>query len=492
MTTVSRVMQVPRRLLTPETLVMYEILAAIKARESFWTYRQYMNPGMKLGWWQRRVARELTHFYHDFAAGKAPIMLFQAPPQHGKSWTVIDFICWLSGRLPDTKTIYGSFSDRLGVRANLRVQRSLNSEKYQRAFPETQLAASALGPLGGYVRNQSVLEFMYRGSFRNTTVLGSVTGESLDLGVVDDPIKGRAEANSPAARDKVWDWFTDDFFSRFSETAGLIMMMTRWHVDDPAGRLIAHFGKERVKVVSFPAIATEDEQYRVKGEALFPEFKSKDFLLKRKVLMRQANWEAVYQQSPIIQGGGIFPIEKFSTVRNIDRKQIKRSVRYWDKAGTEGGTGAQTAGVLMHLMKDDTYVVDDVITGRWSALKRESIIKQRAELDRAAYGANVSVWVEQEPGSGGKESAENTVRQLAGFKARADKVTGSKETRADPYAAQVEGGNVKLREAEWNKEFIDQHELFPNGKLKDIVDAAAGAFAKLIVGGYDSSMSWVR
>ena len=69
------------------------------------------------------------------------------------------------------------------------------------------------------------------GSFRNTTVEGSITGESLDLGIIDDPIKGRKDANSLIKRNTAWDWFTDDFFTRFSEKAGMLLILTRWHID---------------------------------------------------------------------------------------------------------------------------------------------------------------------------------------------------------------------------------------------------------------------
>ena len=110
-----------------------------------------------------------------------------------------------------------------------------------------------------------ILEFLNTdGYFRNSTVLGSITGEALDIGVVDDPIKGRVEANSPNIRDKVWMWLTDDVFTRFSEQGALLMIMTRWHVDDPAGRLIDHFG-DRVTIARYPAIAEEDEKYRRAG-----------------------------------------------------------------------------------------------------------------------------------------------------------------------------------------------------------------------------------
>ena len=90
------------------------------------------------------------------------------------------------------------------------------------------------------------------GSFRATTVMGQINGMGLDLGVIDDPIKGRAEAQSEVTREKTWNWLTDDVLSRFSEHAGLIMIMTRWHVDDPAGRLIEHFRSRSVSRSALP------------------------------------------------------------------------------------------------------------------------------------------------------------------------------------------------------------------------------------------------
>jgi hypothetical protein len=159
-------------------------------------------------------------------------------------------------------------------------------------------------------RNFDMLEFVgHEGYFRNTTVLGSITGEALDLGIIDDPIKSRAEASSENARDKAWNWLTDDVFSRFADKAALLLIGTRWHIDDPAGRMIEHFG-DRVQIARFPALAEHDEVHRKMGEPLFPELKSLDFLLERKKLYTSGSWEALYQQNPIITGGGVFPIER--------------------------------------------------------------------------------------------------------------------------------------------------------------------------------------
>lgn len=480
-----------------EDLSLYDTFHQAEAREDFYAYRKFMMPELITGWYQARVAKALMEFYEEWVAGLAPVLVLMAPPQHGKSRQVIDFISWASGHQPDTKSIYAAYSDQLGMVANGIIQRAYASEKWRAVFDLNLLNLEGRRGSGGKANSDVIEHYGHLGSFRNTTVNGQITGMGLNLGVIDDPMKGRAEANSLVIRDKTWNWFTDDFFSRFAEEAGMIMMMTRWHLDDPVGRFIEKF--PNAKVLRFPAIgkwdditeewiATEFEQ----GTALFPEFKSKKFLAKRKKLYTASSWSSLYQQHPVVAGGGEFPIEKFKVVREVPIKEVVRSCRYWDKAGTEGhAAGAYTCGVLMHLLQDGTTLIEDVIRGHWSALPREARIRQTAELDNR--NRLVETYVEQEPGSGGKESAEATVRSLRGYKVFADRATGKKEIRCEPYAAQVQAGNVAVLKADWNKPFWDEHEMWPNGKTKDQVDAAGAAFLKLTVrkSTYDSTMRWV-
>ena len=397
-------------------------------------------------------------------------------PTHN-SRAVIDFTSWVSGKLPDMETFYASFSDRLGIRANLRLQRTYDSERYKQIFPDLRIASPENKDSHGFTRNRSLLEYVGReGLFRNTTINGAITGESIGLGVIDDPLKGRKEANSLTIRDSVWDWLTDDFFTRFHENAGLLVATTRWHLDDPAGRLILEM--PGVRVLNFPAIAEQGiedagSKHRKIGEPLFPEHKSLEFLMKRKALLTNHNWLSLYQGQPIQVGGGLIKVENLK-ITFACPEGLNSRVRYWDKAGTEGG-GAFTAGVKVGKLDDGRFIILDVISGQWTAMRREKRILQTAQLD----GIGVQIGVEQEPGSGGMESAENTIRMLAGYSCYADKVTDSKDIRAEPFAAQVEAGNILLLQAEWNKDFIAECETFPDGKFKDMVDAAVGAFQKL-------------
>lgn len=443
-----------------------------QAREEFPAFRRYIHPDMKWGWFVQDTSLHLQQFYEDLVAGKRPKLALQAPPQHGKSLAVVDFMAWVAGRNPDLLSIHASFSDDLGVRTNLDLQRTIASPRYQQIFANTRIGVN------GATCNNNHIEFAgHAGSFRNVTVNGAINGRALNLGVIDDPVKGRAEAQSLPMRDRIWSWFTDDFGSRFAKDSAMLIVMTRWHRDDLLGRLIAR--DPTVKVLRYPALAEVRDEFRDVGEALFEEFKPREMLLERRRMLTQASWESLYQQNPIVAGGGIFPIEKLTCVPIFDRNQTAKSVRFIDKAGTQGGEGAYTAMVLMHKMRDNTFVIEHVERGRWGALEREQRIKAIAARDRENIKGPYEIVVEQEPGSAGKESAEATIRNLVGFRVFADRVTGSKEVRAEPFAAQVQGGNVFLLAGNWIDAFREEAECFPMGKFKDQVDAASGAFARL-------------
>jgi predicted phage terminase large subunit-like protein len=184
-----------------------------------------------------------------------------------------------------------------------------------------------------------------------------------------------------------------------------------------------------------------------------------------------------FLQTPIPRHGGMFKTERLK----LDTPNVRflQLVRYWDKAGTKDA-GCYTAGVLMGRDGWGKFWVLDVVRGRWDSAEREAVIKATSEQDRAAYaGMSYMVGIEQEPGSGGKESAESTIRNLAGFVVRANRPSGDKAMRADPFSSQVNGGNVMLKTGEWNKAYIDELRYFPASRYKDQVDASSGAFSLL-------------
>ena len=385
------------------------------------------------------------------------LMLF-LPPRHGKSQlATVRYPVWRLLRDPRMSVIVGAYNQTL-------------AETFSRASRRIAREVLALDD-----ERNAAAQWMTRagGIFRAVGVGGGVTGQGASLIVIDDPVKSREEANSAAYRDRVWNWYRDDLYTRLEPGGAVILIMTRWHEDDLAGRILASEDAASWEVVNLPAEAEADDALgREPGAALWPARFDVDDLARIRRVLGSASYTALYQQRPMPAEGGMFRREWFDVVQEVPA--TARKVRYWDKAGTEND-GDFTAGVLLAVDGDGVYYVCDVARGQWSALQRERVIRQTAEMD----GTAVPVWVEQEPGSGGKESAAATIRALAGWTVRAERVTGDKMTRAMPLAAQCEARNVKLVRGAWNAALLDELTVFPQGKHDDQVDALSGAFAKL-------------
>ena len=278
-----------------------------KSRVNFLAYRQYLRHGSFLyNWFIIDLCRQFQQFYVDYRAGKRPVLLISVSPQHGKSWCATDFISWIAGLDPTLRIIYASYSDVLGKRCNNAQKRIMASPKYKKIFPGTNLSVTGRSALktSTHLEYVDMNDLATGGQFRNTTINGSVTGESLDIGIIDDSVKGREQAESMVISNKIWDWYTNDFGTRFSDHAGLVVIMTRWTPHDLVGRIL-ETGVEAT-VVNYPAIATDDETHRDTGDPLFPELKSLQFLEKQKKVMSERDFEALYQGAPTVKDGNIF------------------------------------------------------------------------------------------------------------------------------------------------------------------------------------------
>lgn len=455
-----------------------------KSRRDFYTYRRYMNHRAKVGWFYKSITSELQKFYDEFIEGKKPKLIIQAPPQHGKSEAIVDFIGWLSGKHPDKRSIYASFSERLGVRANLKMQRSMATEKYKKVFPDVRLNDKNITTVSGQsLRNKEILEFVgHEGYFRNTTVQGSITGEGLDLGLIDDPLKGREAANSATMRQKVWDWFTDDFFTRFSEDAGLLMILTRWHIDDPAGRMIDTFG-DKIRVVKYEAIAKQDEEHRMEGEPLFPELKSLDFILERKSTMPKANFEALYQQSPIIQDGEVIRLDWFKWWESLPK--LKETSIFVDTAQKKGEKNDYTVAQLwgadyegniylldMIRLKETAPVAQRQIEAFYYKHEARNDFKKMYVEDKSSGSTMIQVWTERK------------------IKVEAIQRSTDKEQRMNIYGGYIEMGRVYLNSQVKNIDNLtDEAIAFPNGVHDDTLDPMMDAIQRYCVGKRSGGLS---
>ena len=417
---------------------------------------------------------EVCEYLEAISRGEIRKLIINIPPRHMKSLTVSVFWpCWEWIDKPWMRWLFSSYAEDLSKRDSQKCRRIIQSPWYQQNWGDKVRVESD--------QNQKQrFENTATGVRIATSVNALGTGEGGNRIVVNDPHNVR-DVEYEVKRISTLHWWDESMSTRINDPkiAAKIIIMHRSHENDLTGHILE---KERNYVhLCLPARYEKDhpsryvkDPRREEGELLWPERYGEKEQSDIEGEMGSYAVAGQMQQRPSPRGGGMFKVERFKIVNAITMAKVEKKVKYWDKAGTEGG-GAYSAGVLMYRMKDKTYIIPDVQRGQWSAGEREARIRQTAEID----GKDVIVWVEQEPGSGGKESAEATVKNLAGFVIKAERVTGSKEARATPYAVQVEAGNVSLLKGEWNREFIDEHEKFPMGKYKDQVDAAAGAFNKL-------------
>lgn len=226
----------------------------------------------------------------------------------------------------------------------------------------------------------------------------------------------------------------------------------------------------------------------VKGELLCPD-RYGDEEVDRITRSLRHKAAGQLQQQPIAPEGDRFKRQWFKTASvselPADFFSKAKAVRYWDKAGTEGG-GDWTAGVLVAQYGGKFYVYD-VIRGQWGAANRKLHMKQTSERDRSLF-ENYVIWQEQEPGSGGKESAELTESELSSMKVRTEKVTDPKKVRYDGWEEELDcvtnprHPTVYLVEGAWNEEFINEHISWrweDKNPTDNQIDAASGAYTKL-------------
>lgn len=378
------------------------------------------------------------------------------------------FPAWCWTRDASSRFICASHTQRLSLNLARKCRNVVQSKKYMMLFPEVVLATEG----------SEEIETTKGGMRFATSIGGTVTGMHADIQIVDDPIDPqgtRSEIDILAAKE----WFNETLFSRKTRQEGvpLILIMQRLHQADPTGFILER--SDPVKHICLPAELTEDVKPKhlrmlYKDDLMDPVRLSKANCESARRVLGDVAYAAQYLQRPVPREGALFKIGGLRIEETTASPTFVRIVRYWDKAATEGD-GAFTVGVKMAVDKDGYFWILDVVRGQWEAAYREKVIELTAALD----GKGVLIGVEQEPGSGGKESAQATVRRLAGYRVKVDRPTGDKILRADPFAVQVNGGNVRLLRAGWNREYIEEMQFFPYSKNKDQIDASSGAFAIL-------------
>jgi len=218
------------------------------------------------------------------------LMIFM-PPRHSKSETVsIQFPAWVVGRDKDKNIIEASYASSLATDFGRQVRNLIKAPEYSNVF-DTQLSEDS--------EAKDKWNTDGRGAYNAVGVGGAVTGKGADIFIIDDPVKNRQDAESQVIQEGVYDWYKSTALTRLSPEGAMIVVMTRWHLNDLAGKILADAEEGEWDVVSLPAIAIEDEEHRKEGEALWPTYFSLDNLNTKKRNIGIYEWNALYQQNPV-------------------------------------------------------------------------------------------------------------------------------------------------------------------------------------------------
>ena len=256
-----------------------EILRRREARHSLLAFIRYINPDYIVSDFAREVCAALERFIDDCMAGRRPVLILQAPPQHGKSDIVSRFLpAYVFGHYPDLRIAGLSYAKDLASDMNRDVQRIMMGPEYFKLFPKSSLNNKRVVYNETEAkRNSETFELVgHRGAYVGQGVGGPLTGKRVDFGIIDDPIKNSKEALSATVKESVWKWYGSTFLTRLSKNAGHIIMATRWATDDLSGRVIEH--NPRAKLLSFPAVSEA-------GEALVPDLHPIEKLLETKQIL---------------------------------------------------------------------------------------------------------------------------------------------------------------------------------------------------------------
>jgi hypothetical protein len=261
-----------------------------QARKSLVDFSIATNRNYKPNWHHEIIADALERVER----GEIKRLMIFVPPRHGKSALAsINFPAWYLGRNPTKEVITASYSSELAQDFGSKTRELVSDQIFSDIFGVTLKQDEKAK--AKWLTDQ-------KGSYTSVGVGGAITGRGADILLIDDPFKNREEAESITIRNKVWDWYTSTAYTRLEKGGAVVLIMTRWNLDDLGGRLLKQMeeGGEAWEIIDFPAIANKDEKNRKAGEALWPQKYDLEALENIKRTIGIYDWTALYQQSPVL------------------------------------------------------------------------------------------------------------------------------------------------------------------------------------------------
>tara|TARA_B000000460_G_C21534586_1_gene402516 strand:- start:493 stop:2124 length:1632 start_codon:yes stop_codon:yes gene_type:complete len=424
-------------------------------------------------------------------------VLITMPPRHAKStFGTILFPSWFMGRDPKRQVMSSSYNSQLAMDFGRQIRSIVEDKKISQVFPSFVLSQDS--------RAADVWRTDVGGTYYGVGVGGTTSGRPANLLIVDDPIKSREDAESMTQRNKTWNYYTSALATRLQPLPDgtppkQIIILTRWHPDDLAGRLMqtADWGEGRWKHINFPAVgvskgkkiskvdlpeghpqkmepgslhkvtASKRHIYEEEEHALWPErFPLED--LKRRERLNKREFASLYQQRPYIEGGNLIKSEWWRFYpEDLKPENFMSVVIGVDTAFKKTETSDYSAFVIGGLDRNGDIYIIDVMRGKWDFPE----LKQRLiQLNNRWRGKALRAIYVEDKASG--QSVVQELKRQSGMSIIPYKVVHDKVSRVSAILPLIQGGRVFLPEnAKWIDDFMDETVTFPNGMYDDQVDA---------------------
>jgi len=453
-------------------------LARRKLRtRSLLEFTRHFTPSYHVGWFHKELCDTLDAFIDAVEQGRRPRLIVEVPPRHGKSQIISRcFPAFALGKNPNWEIVTATYSQPLADSFGKYVRNILNSPDYQDLFPD-----SPVNPASNAANNVQVGDF---GSYYAVGVEGSLTGRGAHILIIDDPVKDRADADSETVRNSTWDWYSSVARTRVAPGGGVIVLQTRWHEDDLAGRL-QRLAKESSEadqwmVLSYPAIALHDEKNRKTGEPLDP---GRWPLVELELIRGSASprdWNALYQQRPVPDDGIFFSKTMLDQSRYLlpELPPLKDMTFYvsCDLAISEKQDADYTVIGTVGVDRDGRmWLMDDLVRARLTSFDIVEAMLQKVKKYKA-----VALIVER--GHISKSIGpllKKRMFELKLFPTIYDPVPHrDKMARAAALQGRMQQGMVKMPDTpRFQNDIFPEFMAFPAGMNDDVVDMLAHAAA---------------
>ncbi len=414
--------------------------------------------------------------------GQIKRLLINVPPGCMKSLTTnVFWPAWEWGPqgMSRLRYISASYEKGLATRDLVRGRDLIQSEWYHRLWPIE-------------FKDDQNLKTYYQNSEQGwrlaASVGGALTGYRGDRINIDDPHDVKS-AESEKKREESLRWFTETLPTRLNNAkeSTIVVVMQRLHERDISGLILREltdsweklilpmeFEQSRKCIVSVTGF---EDPRKEEGQLLWPErFGRKEVEQLKETFRAQGGSyaeAAQLQQRPAPRGGGLFKRANFIPIDFAP--EGGRTVRGWDLAGSKKRQSAYTVGAKLRRVKGKLYILD-IVRKRATPNEVEDMVLNCARLD----DKQTTISIPQDPGQAGLAQKAQFAAKLMGYRFHFSTETGDKEDRANPFAAQVEAGNVYIVRGPWNDAFLSEAEMFPTGEFKDQIDALSRAFSRLL------------